>query len=131
MSLFVGAFALAACQTSKGHEDGGGGDGSTATCGNGTCEAAETCASCASDCGACSSHSVALNWNASTTAGVTYNLYRGTATGGPYSSLQTALSTTSATDAAVKASTKYFYVVRAANSAGESANSNEIEADIP
>jgi hypothetical protein len=95
------------------------------------CEAAESCMSCTADCGACSSHSVALSWGASTTPGVTYNVYRGTSTGGPYAQFQSGLTALTSTDAAVTAATKYFYVVRAQNANGESVNSNEIEADIP
>ncbi len=106
-------------------------DAGSASCGDNVCASSETCATCAVDCGACSTHSVDLAWMPSTTANVTYNVYRGTATGGPYGSLMSGLTTTSTTDNAVNAATSYFYVVRAANSVGESDNSNEIEATIP
>src|SRR5262249_6436315 len=76
-------------------------------------------------------HSVALAWNASPTLGVTYDLYRGTSQGGPYSMIQNALATTTAADSAVTSGATYFYVVRAHDSGGESASSNEIKAVIP
>jgi hypothetical protein len=78
-----------------------------------------------------SGHSVALNWNASTTPDVTYNVYRGTASGGPYSMVMNGITATSATDSSVSSATTYYYTVRAQNSAGESTDSNEIPAAIP
>lgn len=69
---------------------------------------------------------VALTWNAS--AGATsYPLSRATTSGGPYSSLATA-NTSSYTDTTVTNGTAYFYVVAAANSFGKSANSTEVAA---
>jgi hypothetical protein len=76
-------------------------------------------------------HSVALSWNPSSTAGITYNLYRSTTAGGPYTAVQTGLMSTTATDPSVASATIYYYVVRAQNAAGESASSNEIQAVIP
>ncbi len=76
-------------------------------------------------------HSVALNWNASTSAGVTgYKVYRGTTSGGPYS-LLTTVGTTSATDTSVASGQTYYYVVTAVDSAGESAYSNQSQAVVP
>jgi hypothetical protein len=141
-ALLVGALGLSGCHAAvPASTDGGApvasgsapplGDADAATCGDGTCEAAETCASCTMDCGACSSHSVALAWDASTTSGVTYNVYRSTVAGGPYSILLSAVSATAATDSMVSSGTTYYYVVRAQNSNGESANSDESSAMIP
>ncbi len=76
-------------------------------------------------------HSVTLNWVASTTPGVTYNVYR-RSTSGTYSSpLASSISTTSYTDSTVQSGQTYYYVVTAANSGGESARSNEAPAAIP
>jgi hypothetical protein len=79
--------------------------------------------------------SVTLSWNASTSSGVDgYNLYRGTVSGGPYTThLNSTLNTTmSATDTTVVAGQTYYYVTTAVNSAGtESAYSNQVQAVIP
>jgi hypothetical protein len=69
---------------------------------------------------------VSLTWNASSGA-TGYYLKRSTTTGGPYNQIATP-SATSYTDSAVTNGTKYFYVVSAYNSAGESANSTEVSA---
>lgn len=69
--------------------------------------------------------SVRLNWTASSSSGVTgYNVYRGTATGGPYTKIGTATGV-SYTDSAVGYNTKYYYVTTAVSSGGESSHSNE------
>ena len=75
-------------------------------------------------------HTVILTWNASTTSGVTYNVYRATVSGGPYTKVNTAsVTTTTYTDAAGTPGTKYFYVVTAVDANGfESAFSNEASA---
>ena len=68
---------------------------------------------------------VALTWSASTGA-TGYNVKRGTTTG---AETQLATSTTTSyTDSTAKNGTKYFYVVSATNSTGESATSNEANA---
>src|SRR5580692_397682 len=69
---------------------------------------------------------VSLSWSASTSA-TRYNVKRSTTSGGPYSTLSSPTATTYA-DTSVSNATKYFYVVSAVNSAGESANSAEISA---
>src|SRR5580692_1760511 len=69
---------------------------------------------------------VSLSWSASTGA-TTYNVKRSTISGGPYSTLSSPTATTY-TDSSVTNATKYFYVVSALNSAGESANSSEVSA---
>jgi hypothetical protein len=79
-------------------------------------------------------HSVALNWNASTSSNVVgYNIYRGTISGGPYTKINSALnSTTSATDTTVVNGLTYYYVVTAVDSSAlESSYSNEVQAVIP
>ena len=75
-----------------------------------------------------SSGSVSLNWVASTSATVTgYNVYRGTASGGPYTQIATAVAATSYTDTV--ASGTYFYVVTAMDASNnESAKSDEATA---
>lgn len=76
-------------------------------------------------------HSVSLNWNASTSSGVTgYKVYRATTSGGPYS-LLTSVATTSATDSSVTSGQSYYYVVTAVASGVESSNSNQTQAVVP
>jgi hypothetical protein len=75
--------------------------------------------------------SVTLSWAASTTPGVTYNLFRGTISGGPYSQIQSGITSTSATDTTVVAGNIYYYVAESQNSNGESVNSNQVQAVIP
>jgi fibronectin type 3 domain-containing protein len=79
-------------------------------------------------------HSVTLTWGASPSSGVAgYRVYRGTATGGPYTAVNSALvSALSYADTQVQGGLTYFYVVRAVDATGtESANSNEATAPIP
>ena len=70
---------------------------------------------------------VALNWNAVTGA-TSYNLKRSTTGGGPYSTAAGSPSTNAFVDTSVNNGTKYFYVVTAVTSAGESGNSPEANA---
>jgi hypothetical protein len=69
---------------------------------------------------------VSLNWSASANATV-YYVKRSPTSGGPYAQIA-ATSSTSFTDIGLTNGTKYFYVVSAVNSAGESANSVEVNA---
>lgn len=69
---------------------------------------------------------VALSWSTSTGA-ASYNVKRATVSGGPYTTLTNA-TTTSYTDATAVNGTTYYYVVSALNSSGESANSSEVSA---
>jgi fibronectin type 3 domain-containing protein len=69
---------------------------------------------------------VSLTWNASTGA-TSYNVKRSTTSGGPYTTIASP-TTTSFTDTTVANGTTYFYVVSAVNTAGESANSNQVSA---
>jgi fibronectin type 3 domain-containing protein len=70
---------------------------------------------------------VSLAWSASSGA-ISYNVYRSTTSGGPYSSIATGDTGTSYTDTAVANGTTYYYVVTAVNSAGESGYSNQATA---
>lgn len=79
-------------------------------------------------------HSVALLWNPSTSSNVVgYNIYRGTASGGPYTQIDSGLDTsTSDTDSTVQGGQTYYYVVTAVNSTGaESGYSSQTTAVIP
>lgn len=79
------------------------------------------------------SHSATLTWTASTSTVSGYNVYRSSASGGPYTKLNSALVTTvSYTDSTVAAGNAYFYVITSVNSAGvESADSSEASAAVP
>jgi hypothetical protein len=79
------------------------------------------------------SHSADLIWQGGDPAAVGYNIYRGTAHGGPYNQINTALdASTNYTDSAVAAGATYYYVTTAVNGAGqESPHSNEAKAVIP
>ena len=70
--------------------------------------------------------SVSLSWSASSGA-TSYNVKRGTASGGPYSQV-TSVSVTNTTDSGLTNGTTYYYVVTALNTYGESGNSNQTSA---
>jgi autotransporter-associated beta strand protein len=72
---------------------------------------------------------IVLAWN-SVTSATGYQLLRSTATGGPYSTIATGLTTTSSTDSSVLSGLTYYYVVAAANAGGTSAWSNQASATI-
>lgn len=79
-------------------------------------------------------HYVVLTWTETDTTAISYNIYRGTATG-VCSGFPTPYASTTAktyNDTAVTAGTTYFYAVSAVNSAGaESACSAEAQATVP
>ena len=76
-------------------------------------------------------HTVSLSWNVDSQA-VSYSVYRGDSSTGPFALLASAISETSYTDATVVSGETYFYVVNCVNSAGqESSNSSAVEAVIP
>ena len=72
--------------------------------------------------------SVALAWNASIRA-TSYQISRGTVSGGPYTpTIATGQTTTAANDVSLPNGTTYFYIVTALNAAGESAKSAQASA---
>lgn len=79
------------------------------------------------------SHSVTLNWSPSTSSVAGYYVYRGGASGGPYSRVNfNQAGVTAFTDANVSGGSTYYYVVTAVDSSGaESGYSNEVSAQIP
>ena len=79
------------------------------------------------------SHSATINWSASSSTVNGYNVYRSSASGGPYTKINSALvTTTSYTDSTVQAGQTYYYVVTSVDSSNiESAYSNEVTAVIP
>ncbi len=70
---------------------------------------------------------ISLTWAISSGA-TSYHVKRSTTTGGPYTQVS-APTTNSFTDTSLTNGTKYFYVVSALNSSGESANSGRSERD--
>jgi Abnormal spindle-like microcephaly-assoc'd, ASPM-SPD-2-Hydin len=80
------------------------------------------------------SHSVTLNWTASSSTGVVgYYVYRSTTSGTSYSRLNSSPSSAiKYTDGTVSSGTTYYYVVTAVNSSGtESAKSGQVTAVVP
>jgi hypothetical protein len=69
---------------------------------------------------------VSLSWSASSGA-TSYNVERGTASGGPYTTVSSP-ATTSYVDMAVTNGTTYYYVVTATNANGTSGNSSQVSA---
>lgn len=83
---------------------------------------------------AASSHTVDLAWDASGGSGIVgYNVYRGGASGGPYSKINSALDASTAfSDSNVNSGQTYYYVTTAVNGSGdESSYSNQAKAVIP
>jgi uncharacterized protein (TIGR03437 family) len=71
---------------------------------------------------------VTLNWNPIAGA-ASYNVKRGTASGGPYGTLAASgIQSTSYTDSTVVNGTTYYYVVTGINATGETSNSSEASA---
>jgi hypothetical protein len=109
---FCLVLVLSSCGGSSGYGGGGGGGSAPAAPTGLTATAAN--------------QQVALSWLASTTAS-SYHVKRATTTGGPYAQVA-APTVTNDTDAGLDVGIKYFYVVTAVNSYGESANSSEASA---
>ena len=78
------------------------------------------------------SHSATLNWN-DTQQVSGYNVYRGTTSGGPYSTKLTSspISTPDYVDVTVQSGATYYYVATAVDANGESGYSNQAAAVIP
>ena len=79
-------------------------------------------------------HSVNLSWTASSSPNVAgYNVYRGTASGGPYTKVNsTPVSGTTYTDTTVQPGQTYYYVVTAVDTSNaESAYSSPVQAVVP
>ncbi|MFC5702668.1 PA14 domain-containing protein [Cohnella faecalis] len=70
-----------------------------------------------------------LNWNASFGA-TSYNVKRATASGGPYTTIASNVTSTSYYDIGLSYNTTYYYVVSAVNGSTESANSAQASATI-
>lgn len=66
-----------------------------------------------------------LNWAASTTSNVAYNVYQGTAAGSE-TKVQSGLTVTTASVTGLVAGTTYYFFVTAQNATGESVASNEV-----
>ena len=79
------------------------------------------------------SHSVSLNWVASTSSNVIgYKVYRANSSGGVYALLAANVTATSFNDTNVQSGLTYFYVVTAVDTNGlESGYSNQTQASIP
>lgn len=79
------------------------------------------------------SHSATLNWTSSASTVMSYYVYRGAQTGGPYAKLNAApASLTTYTDSTVQAGQTYFYVATSVDSNNvESTFSDETSATIP
>jgi hypothetical protein len=79
------------------------------------------------------SHSVTLSWTPSSSSFGGFNVYRGTSSGGPYTRVNAAMtSTTSYADTSVASGQTYYYVTTEVGSTGmESSYSNEASAIIP
>jgi len=76
---------------------------------------------------------VALSWDASTSQVVGYNVYRGIASGGPYTKLNPSVDASTAyTDNSAQSGQTYYYVTTAVDASNvESAYSNQVTASIP
>ena len=75
------------------------------------------------------SHSVTLHWLPATVA-TSYNVYRGTVSGGPYVNIGTT-ATTTYVDNALPGSGVFYYVVTSVGNHSESGFSQEIKVTVP
>jgi hypothetical protein len=77
-------------------------------------------------------HWVTLSWTASTTPGVTYNVYKATVSGSYGAAIATGIAGTSYNDTSTSVSgATYYYVVKAFDGTNESVSTNEVVAVIP
>ncbi len=74
-------------------------------------------------------HSATLQWTPSAGA-ISYNVYRGTLSGGPYTKIGTTEAPTYV-DAPLHSGEVFYYVVTAVRGDAESAHSEEIKAAVP
>jgi fibronectin type 3 domain-containing protein len=74
-------------------------------------------------------HSASLTWQ--TSGGTSYNVYRGTAHGGPYTKIASGIPSPTYNDAQVTHNQTLYYVVTAVSGGNESGYSNEAVATIP
>jgi len=82
---------------------------------------------------AAATHSVTLSWQPGSSSAVGFNVFRSTASGGPFQQINNALdSSTNYTDSTVGAGMTYYYVTTEVNAQGQqSSYSNMAEAVIP
>ena len=76
-------------------------------------------------------HFSMLSWNASTSTVVGYKVYRGSVSGGPYTSIATLGNVLTYTDHQVQPGTTYFWVITAYDASNESAYSSQVSGTIP
>lgn len=77
-------------------------------------------------------HTVHLSWSPSSSSVVSYRIYRGQVSGGPYPNTVSSVDALSFDDSTVVDGNTYYYVVTAVDSAGaESAYSNQTSAQVP
>lgn len=111
--VIAAALFLQACGGSGSSGGGGGGDGSAPAAPTGLTATP-------------GSMQVSLSWSASSGA-ASYNVERGTVSGGPYSTINSP-TTTTYVDTGLTNGTTYYYVVTAVNSVGQSAPSSQVNA---
>src|SRR6202167_5491357 len=119
ISLFAMLRACNACSNSGSNSGNSGNSGNTGD-GNSASAAPINLTATAGD------QQASLTWTASSGA-TSYFVKRGTASGGPYTTVGTPAGTTYA-DTNLTNGTAYYYVVTAVNAAGESGNSNQATA---
>ncbi len=78
-------------------------------------------------------HWAELSWDPSATGGVTYNVYRGTSSGGESNTPlnTTPITGTSYIDSTVTPGQNYFYEIKAVDSGGNSTPTNEGQGEVP
>jgi len=78
-------------------------------------------------------HTATLNWTASTSTVIGYNVYRGTVAGGPYTLVNSSIvAGTQYVDSTVASGQTYYYVATAVASGNvESSYSNQVTANVP
>lgn len=77
-------------------------------------------------------HTITLTWTASTSTGVTYTVYRATASAGPFTAIATGVSGLTFVDTTAVDGTQYFYELDSVTAAGVSSGpSNEANATEP